>query len=121
MKKKILIVDDNNDIRILLSHELSAQGYQVLMASTGAEAIAHCTKEKPDLILMDISMPDKDGPEAATDIKANPATQDIPVIFLTALIHQGEIETGGETTDRIILSKATPVAELVRIIEQALE
>ena len=114
MQKTILIAEDNEDLRMLLAHELMIRGYRVITASNGGQAVSQCMKEKPDLILMDIAMPGKDGTEAAEEIKADLAMSHIPVIFLTALVEGTEVNPGEEATDRIILSKSTKADGLVR-------
>lgn len=85
MKKKILIVDDEKDIREIIKIPLLEDGFQILEASNGKEAIELAQKEKPDLITLDIMMPNIDGFQAAKVIKENPATADIPIIILSVL------------------------------------
>ncbi len=81
---KILLVEDNELNRDMLSRRLTRQGYQVLLAHDGARGVEMTGSEKPDLVLMDMSLPVLDGWEAAKRLKADPATRSIPVIALTA-------------------------------------
>jgi len=81
---KVLLVEDNEMNRDMLSRRLVRNGYDVVMAVNGQEGVAMATSENPDLILMDMSLPILDGWEATRQIKANPATASIPVIALTA-------------------------------------
>jgi CheY-like chemotaxis protein len=81
---KILLVEDNELNRDMLSRRLSRRGYQVLEATDGEAALALAASERPDLILMDMSLPVLDGWEATRRLKATPATRPIPVIALTA-------------------------------------
>ena len=81
---KILLVEDNELNRDMLSRRLLRKGYDVLTAKDGAEGAAIATSEKPDLILMDMSLPVLDGWEATRRLKAVPETRSIPVIALTA-------------------------------------
>ncbi len=81
---KILLVEDNEDNRDMLSRRLARKGYEVALAVDGAEGVAQAATQKPDLILMDMSLPVLDGWEATRRIKAETATRDIPVIALTA-------------------------------------
>ena len=81
---KILLVEDNETNQEMLSYRLKRRGYAVLIAVDGAEALSLASAEKPDLILMDLSLPIMNGWEATTRIKANPDTKDIPIIALTA-------------------------------------
>ncbi len=81
---KILLVEDNEMNRDMLSRRLMRKGYEVVMAEDGAEGVALATSEAPDIILMDMSLPVMDGWEATQAVKADPATAAIPVIALTA-------------------------------------
>src|SRR3990167_3821970 len=80
----ILIVDDNpNNLRLLITL-LSEQGYETRPANNGARALNTVQKQKPDLILLDINMPEMDGYEVCRQLKATPETADIPVLFISA-------------------------------------
>src|SRR3954470_7455479 len=83
-EKTILLVEDNEDNRLIYVAALQFAGYRVLEAVTGAEGIRLARVEQPDLILMDISIPDLDGWEAATILKADPTTRHIPIVAVTA-------------------------------------
>lgn len=83
--KQILIVDDEDDIRKLIQTCLEIMGgWQVLTACSGNEGLAKAEAEHPDAILLDVMMPDMDGPTTVQQLQANPATKHIPVILLTA-------------------------------------
>ncbi len=81
---KILLVEDNEMNRDMLSRRLVRRGYEVVVAVDGEEGLARAARERPDLILMDMSLPVLDGWEATRRLKADPATAAIPVIALTA-------------------------------------
>jgi CheY-like chemotaxis protein len=81
---KILLVEDNEMNLDMLSRRLARQGFEVVSAQDGAAGVAKATAEKPELILMDMSLPVVDGWEATRRLKADPATRAIPVIALTA-------------------------------------
>ena len=81
---KILLVEDNQMNRDMLSRRLKRAGYGVILAIDGREAISMARSEMPDLILMDLSLPNLDGWEATRRLKADGATKQIPVIALTA-------------------------------------
>jgi two-component system, cell cycle response regulator DivK len=89
---KILYVEDNDDNAYMLKNRLSRAGFTVIVATNGAQGIAMASSEQPDLILMDITLPDIDGEEATRRIKAVPATKRIPVIALTANAMAGDKE-----------------------------
>ena len=82
--KKILIVEDNEMNRDMLSRRLARRGYKVVVALDGAESIRMARDERPDLILMDMSLPVLDGWEATRRLKADPDTRSILIIALTA-------------------------------------
>jgi len=87
MKKKdikILLVDDEQDILEIVGYNLSQEGYQIVTASNGKEAIAKAKKERPQLIIMDVMMPEMDGMEACENIRKIPELQDTIITFLTA-------------------------------------
>lgn len=83
-KGKILVVDDEVNITQILEFSIGAEGYEVIAAQNGEEAIDKARREQPDLIILDIMMPIIDGYEACRILKANPLTKNIPVILLTA-------------------------------------
>ena len=81
---KLLLVEDNELNRDMLSRRLIRKGFEVVMAEDGQSGVALAATEKPDLILMDLSLPGMDGWEATRKLKADPDTRNIPVIALTA-------------------------------------
>jgi two-component system cell cycle response regulator DivK len=89
---KILYVEDNEDNVYMLKNRLSRAGFTVIVATEGAQGVAMATSEQPDLILMDITLPDINGEEATRRLKADPATKAIPVIALTANAMNGDRE-----------------------------
>jgi CheY-like chemotaxis protein len=91
---KILIAEDERDIRDLITLTLDFAGYKVVSASNGEEAVSLARQEIPDLILMDVRMPRMTGYEACALIKADEKLRDIPVIFLSAKGQDSEIQTG---------------------------
>ncbi len=86
-KKKILVVDDESNIRLLVKNMIGTR-YDVIEAGDGDEAVTKAQKEKPDLVLLDILMPGKDGFTTCNQLKAGKATKDIPVVMVTALQHK---------------------------------
>ncbi len=87
---KILLVEDNEDNRDALSRRLKRRGYEVVFAITGTQAVAQAQAEKPDLILMDVNLPEMDGWEATRQIKAQPENASVPIIALTAHAMTGD-------------------------------
>lgn len=86
----ILLVEDNEMNRDMLSRRLARKGYTVVLAEDGGEGVAMARAEKPALILMDMSLPVLDGWEATRQLKADPATASIPIIALTAHAMSGD-------------------------------
>ncbi len=89
---KILIVEDNEMNRDMLSRRLMRKGFEIVMAEDGQKGVDMSKSENPDLILMDLSLPVMDGWEATSTIKADPDTNSIPIIVLTAHAMAGDRE-----------------------------
>ena len=91
---KILIAEDEQDIRTLIQFTLQFAGHDVVAFKDGQEAWENAETESPDLIMMDVRMPRMDGFTACRNMKSNPATKDIPVVFLSAKGQEAEINDG---------------------------
>ena len=117
---KILLVEDNEINRDMLSRRLARKGYEVSVASDGAEAVAKAQSERPDLVIMDLHMPVLDGWQATQQIKANPQTHQIPVIALTADAMAGErekaIAVGCDDYDTKPVDLPQLVAKMTRLL-----
>ncbi|MFW6161720.1 MAG: response regulator [Planctomycetota bacterium] len=83
-RERILVVDDEADTQAMLQALLEAEGYAVETAADGAKALEHVQAARPDLILLDIMMPQMDGLEVCDRLRFDPETRDVPIIFLTA-------------------------------------
>ena len=90
--KKILIVEDEPTLQRAILSVLTDQGYKIFSATNGEDAITIARKELPDLILLDLILPKKDGFAVLTDLKQEPATMNIPVIILTNLEGNADVE-----------------------------
>jgi two-component system, OmpR family, alkaline phosphatase synthesis response regulator PhoP len=95
-KQKILVVDDEEDILELLRFNLTKEGFAVVCAASGEEALKFARAEKPDLILLDLLLPGIDGLEVAKRLKNDPSTNEIPLIMVTAKGEEADIVTGLE-------------------------
>ena len=120
-KANILIVDDTPDNLRLLSGLLMKQGYKVRPAPSGAHALATSTKEIPDLILLDILMPEMDGFEVCRILKADRRTRDIPVIFLSALSEVEDKVRGFESGGVDFITKPFHAKEVLVRVETHLK
>lgn len=112
ISKKILVVDDNNDSRELVIKVLKNQGYEMIEAIDGEEALEKAISEKPDLILMDISIPKINGYEVTKRLKSLDEFKDIPVIALTAHAMKGDRVKALEAGCEGYISKPINVREL---------
>lgn len=94
---KILVAEDEADIRELVAFSLeNIAGFEVVQARNGAEAVDVAQAEVPDLILMDVRMPKMTGVDACAKLKEIPETEDIPIVFLSAMGQEQEIQLGME-------------------------
>jgi len=117
----ILVVDDNADIRLLVSLTLENEHVRIVEASTAADAIARCAELKPDLIIMDVNMPGgMNGIEAARVITSNPLTANCPIIMLSGVsnpsIQSKALEAGAST----FLKKPFSPLELIETVEDTI-
>ena len=92
--KTVLAVDDDKDILALVEYALHSEGYRVLIASDGEQALKTVREQSPDLIVMDVMMPEISGFQVLRQIKEDEATQQIPVIMLTAKDEESDILSG---------------------------
>ena len=113
MVDKILVVDDELETLRLIGVMLQRQGYEIIASASGVEAFSLAKKENPDLIILDIMMPDKDGFEVARELKAMPETNNIPLLMFTAKSQVEDKVTGYEVGADDYLTKPVHPAELV--------
>ncbi len=120
MSGRILVVEDNPDNRVLLTDYLTVLDYEVIVATDGAEGIEKASAENPDLIFMDLSLPQMDGWTAARHIKARPDLQHIKLIALTAHAMVGDREKALEAGFDDYVSKPFDLRELAQKLTQYL-
>jgi CheY-like chemotaxis protein len=118
---KILVAEDEPDIRDLIAFTLRFAGHDVITVGNGVEALESAPKEQPDLILMDVRMPRMTGYEACQRMKADPSVQHIPVVFLSAKGQDAEIRTGMEAGASEYLLKPFAPDELTEHVTELLE
>jgi len=94
MKRSVLIVEDEEDIRELLSYTLLREGYQVASVASGEEALAVAEAETPDLVILDLMLPGLDGLTVCRKLRASPKTAGVAIVMLTAKGEEGDIVTG---------------------------
>jgi two-component system, OmpR family, response regulator len=122
VKKKILIVDDETSITRLLKLNLEKNGaFIVRTENEGTQALAAAREFKPDLILLDVMMPDIDGGDVAAIIQADPLLRDVPVVFLTAAVKKEELDAkGGMIGGFPYIAKPLDVKGVTAVIERTL-
>ena len=116
--KRILVIEDTEDNRRIVRDLLTSAGYELLEAATGLEGVRMAAEHRPDLILMDIQLPELDGYEATRRIKADPASASIPVIAVTSYALSGdEAKTRAAGCDGYVAKPFSPRALLATIRE----
>jgi two-component system cell cycle response regulator DivK len=118
---RVLLVEDNLDNFELVRFLLVQSGYEVLEAHTGRQGLDLARRELPDLILMDLSLPEVDGWTAATELKADPATAGIPLLALTAHTLPGDRQHALEVGFNGFVSKPINIAKFPEVIDLALK
>ncbi len=121
-KKKILVVDDEAGLTRMLRKNLEATGkYEVREENRGMHAAAAAREFRPDLILLDVMMPDMDGGSVAAQIESDDTLKRTPIVFLTAIVEKGEVApTGGTIGGHTFLAKPVTFSNLVVCIENHL-
>jgi DNA-binding response OmpR family regulator len=120
MPERILIVDDDLDSLKLIGLMLQRQGYEILVANSGGQALGKALHEQPDLVILDIMMPDMDGYEVCRRLRQNPATEPIPIIMFTAKSAVDDKVAGFEAGADDYLTKPTHPAELASRVKAVL-
>jgi CheY-like chemotaxis protein len=118
---KILIAEDEQDIRTLITFTLQFAGHDVVAFKDGQEALENAEQESPDLIMMDVRMPRMDGYTACRNMKTIPAIADIPVVFLSAKGQEAEINIGYEAGAEEYLLKPFAPDDLTNRVNELLQ
>lgn len=120
--KRILIVDDDEITLKLLEQHLLSAGYPVLKAKNGKQAIELAKAKKPALILLDVVMPEVDGADVAQFLRDDPATKDIPIIFLTAMLKKEEEQRIGNAIGKnLFIAKPYDKNKLLEIVRKNID
>jgi len=115
-KQSILVVEDEEDIRELISYNLSREGFRVSSVASGEAALKAAKDSPPDLVLLDLMLPGLDGLEVCRQIKANNATSQVPVLMVTAKGEEADVVTGLELgADDYIVKPFSPRVLLARV------
>ena len=119
-KKRILLVDDEQSFTRLMKLNLETNGpYEVQVENDGGKAVKTARAYRPDLIFLDVIMPDIDGGQVAAELRADPVLKSVPVVFLTAVVSKNEvIERGDVIGGQTFLAKPVSVEDVKRTIEK---
>lgn len=118
--ESILVVEDEKDVRELLAENLRREGYQVGTARSGRDALAAVRRKRPDLVLLDLMLPDMDGIEVCKQLKYNAETRRIPVVMLTAKVEESDVVLGLGVGAEDYIEKPFRMRELVARVKTAL-
>ena len=125
--KKVLIVDEEPDMRQFVQAALEEDGYQLIFATNGQEGVEKARAESPDLIVMDVQMPKKDGLSALYDLRQDPDTKAIPVVFLTGIAERTGVHFSAKTVEEYMgerpdafLDKPVAPEQLRQTVQQLL-
>ena len=121
MKKKALVVDDNANNLMLEKDLLEVAGFEVFEAENATDGIAIARKEKPDIILMDVRLPDMRGTEAARILRQDEDTRDIPIVFVTAAVMAEGIEEVKDIPNSGFIGKPINTRTFVQEINQLIK
>jgi twitching motility two-component system response regulator PilH len=119
--KKVLVVDDSATIREIVGDALREVGYQVEMAADGEDGLEKARRLLPDVVILDLTMPKRDGLDVATDIKADPKTANIKIIMLTTRDSEFDQRVGKEVGADKYLSKPFDSQTLLNAVTQVLK
>ncbi len=120
-KATILLIDDETQLLTLLTDILEARGYSVITADNGTDGYNLATSKRPDVIILDLAMPDIDGGQVAQHLRETPQTEHIPIIFLTALLSK-DIEANNKhiVGGNIMFAKPCDFGDLIKQIDTIL-
>jgi DNA-binding response OmpR family regulator len=118
--RRILVADDDPGILDLLAMNLTAEGFEVLVATNGEEAWSLARNAVPDLIVLDVMMPERDGLDVLASLKAHPRTKHIPVVLLTAKATDAELWEGWRSGADYYITKPFNLDELLHFVEYLL-
>jgi CheY-like chemotaxis protein len=118
---RVMAVDDDHVIRGLLEVNLEMEGHEVITAVDGADALAKVRTEWPDLILLDVMMPNVNGWQVAEALKAEPETRGIPIIFLSARAMEADVRRGTDLGVQAYVTKPFDPIDLMELVNRLIE
>ncbi len=125
MGKKILLVDDDPDMLVIFETLFKSSGYDIIKAQSGKEAIEIAAKEQPNLIVLDIRMPQMDGVETTDLLKESDKTRNIPIVYLSSLVKKDQVNGGYVEGSKIgnvtFIPKSASPEEILKIIAKKIK
>jgi DNA-binding response OmpR family regulator len=121
MTKKILVADDEPNILISLEFLLKREGYDVVIATNGAEALARVRAEKPDMAILDVMMPLRNGFEVCQDLRQDPEFKDLRIMMLTAKGRDSEVSKGLGLGADVYMTKPFSTRELIARVKTLID
>ena len=119
--RKVLVVEDHPDMLEVLTCQVEMMGFSVIPAKHGKEGVKKALEEKPNLILMDIMMPEMDGVEMIGMLRGDGRTKNIPIIFITSLVEENEVKDGfikgSKGVDQYFISKPFNMEEVLHFVQ----
>ena len=119
-RRRVLVVDDEPDVLLLCRVNLEFEGYEVMEAGDGVEAMARVRERRPDVILLDVMMPRMDGWQVLTELKSDPELRDIPVVMLTAKVQDQDQIRGWSAGASEYITKPFSPLSLSQVLEDVL-
>ena len=119
-RKKVLVVEDNADWRDLLAMIIRRSGHEAVVAATGTEGVSKASLTRPDLILMDLGLPEISGGQATAQIKTNPLTKDIPVVIQTAFGSGPDAKRAMDAGAAEIMHKPISITAIQKVLSKYL-
>jgi CheY-like chemotaxis protein/predicted regulator of Ras-like GTPase activity (Roadblock/LC7/MglB family) len=117
---RVLVVDDSLSVRKMVEHALEMKGFDVLSASSGAEAMERIDSAMPDLVVCDVVMPDVDGYRICEFVRAHPVLSDMPVLLISGIVNTAVLERAAQVRSSDVLRKPFTVDDLARKVEELL-
>ncbi|MBR3220566.1 response regulator [Candidatus Saccharibacteria bacterium] len=118
---KIMLVEDDQSLREIYSIRLTAEGYEIVVAGDGEEALATAVKEKPDLIIADVMMPKISGFDMLDILRSTPETKDVKVIMMTALSSEDQRQRGENLgADRYLVKSQVGIEDVINVVHEVL-
>src|SRR5262244_2332280 len=114
---KVLVVDDSLSVRKVVEKALTGRGVEVLSAATGTEAIERIEQERPDIVVCDVILPDKDGYKVCEFVRAHPAVARVPVLLISGVVNSTVLARAAEVQSNDVMFKPFAAEELVRKID----